>query len=721
MSISLAQSCAFPQDLDAAAHQILQELGDQFRITTDLLNNLSSSSSGIGPLVDQGEGILNQLLILGDGSSQIKDTGDVEDQFGLPASSPTPCEDEQALFYSGISMVAGVLYIGGDKSPNVADESNIEVLRRIYLASGRDFDKLSSLLNLNRVLVIHSKVQIQKVPAKASGVAYSDDEIRRLLNATYLQSENIVRNPDGSAVAVTSDFLAVNQSLDETIRVSGLKSADIATTVIHHLTIDNSTKSVNHFTQAGYIGSQLSAILAGEDLIDVTPSPVENSNKVSVSEASSIISSIDFIVERFEGLTPTDRVKLHDKLMAQMSTLTIQHKNTIVQSKFQVSVREQLDTYDLLRTKHTKDEDLICLFELRPELKGIYFNAPNSLIIQAINTPIAVGSTTASNKFLNSKPKTGLNNQVLVAMASDLDQATTNVDAFTKGSLLKARQNLVDFGGKDPFIVNIDDGIIQGQPSAGTPTDVILRNINFDKSFDIELHLGKVDKALADLGNFLNDNIAKPLAHIIGIIVTLMKAAENAVDTLVDMARAAILPLKQKVDSFMSKYLSLTGSGTFNSSLLKCAVNFDIQLAAPILDSLLSLVDELATQVRKLLSKLGEAVYNVVNKMLCTPINLMNAFLGQTSLSLPSACQLPTVNLGPDLEKALGDLRDSFSNKSIIFTNFSRDLVRYQVVITDAPEKLKQFQASSVCKSPGIQNFYNSALLNLGGGIRSPI
>lgn len=716
MAIQRALNCAFPQDLDAAADALLQEVGDRLSTINNIVDQLSEG--GIENLLNQSNQNLNRLLQQGDGSSDIKSVDDLENLFGLEKDGANAKEDERFLFFAGIIMLMGIVYVSADESPNAADLQNIEVLRRIYLASGRNIERLRELLALNRTLVIHSAVVIKKVPSKGKKERFSTEEIQRILENDSIQSNDIGYNEDGSAVVITSQFLDFNIPISETKRRFNLQDHDISTTIIHHQEIDNSTRGINFFDRLGYQSEELSAILAGQDLVNLSPSPVFASVEESKSQAVSLIETIGFLLQRFDNLSPNDKESLRTRILARMSTLEDQHRNTITKSKFLVSVREDLDTLDNLEEKQT-EEGLVCLFEQRPEISGIYFEATDEQLSNTLNQTASssVESTTISNRFLNQQINEPISNRSLVLMASDLEQATEALERFTKSSLEDARRFLIQFNSRSPVPTPSPAVIFQGQPSMGTPSDVLMRRMDFGNTFDFDTKFDAVNDAVASLDQLFEENISGPIASVVNFLLLIINEANRACDAVLGRVRQEALALKQRIDSFLSKYLSLTGSGSFDSSLLKCAINFDIGVSAPLLDNLLALIDQLAAEVSRFIAKVAQVISELLEKILCVPVNLLNGFLGGIENNLPAACQLPRVDLGEPLETALSNLRNAAISRNQTVANFNRDLIRYGISVEAAPDKLDQFRQSSTCNTSPFQGFYQTALLNISGGV----
>ncbi len=741
MAIQLAQACKFPQDLDAAAFAIDQQLGDSMQTSFAQLVDIEADLPAIQEKLVEGTLLLNQLLANGDGSSSLKNTDSLSEQYGLPSDKPSQEESEKRLKLAGIPMVAGAIYIDGSKSKISGDSNNVEVLRRLYFASGRDLSQVEKFLKIAQSFSVHMRISLIKAPPKTDGSLYTISELREIYNLSYLDKGSVYIASDGSATILTEEYLATNQSKTQTKNQFGLTSfPEVTSSVFHYNEVDNSSPTVQRFKNYEFDENEMSAILQGVDLVNLSSNPVQKSIDTSTTLASSMISTIDFLLTRFSQTTPSTLQTLKSKLLSEIKSLRDLHLTTISRSLFQVTIIVQKDTLDVLRAKHT-DEEIIYLLEKRKDIKGLYFTATDEEIQKALTqgTTATVGSTLVSNRFINQQDTEIISYSTLIKMSSDIDQAESNINTFTEDSIRKARQNLIDFGGSASSVVDTTatststsgpssvpisttqgtsgSGIFEGQPSMETPGFVLFQYMGFDKSFNIKLRIKAVDDALDRLNQFYTESIAKPIATVIKMVTKFFENVMNMCKQLMEKARNAILPIKQQVDAFMSKFLSLTGSGSFETSLLKCAINFDIGLSTGLLDNLLALLDSIASLLGGMIGKLAVWLADLLEKILCLPFNLINSFLGNISVNLPSACQLPRVDLGPDLTDALKGLRNIQNMKMQVFGGFNKELIKYKAIVNSATDKLAQFSNSAACSTGAASNFYNASILNINGGI----
>jgi hypothetical protein len=135
MAIELARNCQFPLDLDAASLALDQEIGDRLIANRALLDLAQDTDeiNAANALVDQATDILEQIIKQGDGTSSLRTTADVAEQFGLPKDPPSRLDDDILAPNTGIILIDTIVYVPGARSPSPADASNIEVLRKLYI------------------------------------------------------------------------------------------------------------------------------------------------------------------------------------------------------------------------------------------------------------------------------------------------------------------------------------------------------------------------------------------------------------------------------------------------------------------------------------------------------------------------------------------------------------------------------------------------------------
>jgi hypothetical protein len=172
------------------------------------------------------------------------------------------------------------------------------------------------------------------------------------------------------------------------------------------------------------------------------------------------------------------------------------------------------------------------------------------------------------------------------------------------------------------------------------------------------------------------------------------------------------------VDAFFSQYLTLTGSGVPDNSVLKCLIGFNVGVSTDIMNELYKLVGELSNLMARVFSKMNSMIRNILDKIICGPLEMLNSFLKTQQLVMPTTCELPKINLGNTLEVAISNLLNVTSAKNVVYNTYSKELVKYQIIVDAMPTKAIQFQ-NSLCATPQTTNFVGSAMLNISGGALS--
>ena len=150
MVVRVTSKCKFPHDLNFAIKQLEDEIGSRLLDNQQLLKDAESLLPGMNALLDTGNNILNDILKAnGAGtptSSNITTGSDVSDQYGLLPDNPTTQQQEEFLANAGITLIDGVVYLSGDMSTDPTNTLNIENLRRLYFAVGRDLVQTEKLI-----------------------------------------------------------------------------------------------------------------------------------------------------------------------------------------------------------------------------------------------------------------------------------------------------------------------------------------------------------------------------------------------------------------------------------------------------------------------------------------------------------------------------------------------------------------------------------------------
>lgn len=727
MAIDKAQQCAYPQNLDYATKQLLEYIGDTYNDLINQMDVIIASQDAIDTELDKSTDALNRILAKGSGSG-ITDVNAVSENFGIPKQVQTTTEDEKYLFYSGLVIVAGVIYADGKYSPLDEDKDNIEVLRKIYFACGRDFNKAKSIYAATKTKFLKNYIKTSTlVPGKYRTLSLT--EIKRKVYPTYVNEKFIVKMPDNNILVQTQSFMTEDVTILETKRRFNVSNEYIKNDVVHVLSVANNSAAIKEYTRQGFNNVQLSAILSGQSYVDNQVSPLSEELAQIRYKGKIIIGDIEKIQSSALTLSSSQVITVKNRLNTNLKELLKLLKNAMSLAIFDVNTIVQTTTIASLLDRNS-DSEIIHLLEDLPEVKGIYLNAPDDLLLRLIQA--STGTTTVSNNFLNTQtnPKVDLN--ILLQMQSDVVYCISLIDFISDikvrvRTLINMKNQLEIMITRDPTgtlntttttTTNIP---LQGQMSAVSSASMIIEQADIQKSFKLVQKLGNIDVELNKLLNKLSDKTLKPIAAVISTLSGIISNVLKTLDEAVAKMKKSILPFKKKLEAFYSQYLSLIGSGEFETSLFKCAIDFNISLTFPIIDELLALIDNLVSLIREYVEKLAKMISDMLEKLLCLPINLINSLIGSIDATLPSICTVQKVNLGPELEDALKKLRALCTYHQTLFSVTNRDLLRFRAMVSSAPDKLSQFKNSSICNSSQAQNFLNVAFLNINTGITNPL
>jgi hypothetical protein len=379
----------------------------------------------------------------------------------------------------------------------------------------------------------------------------------------------------------------------------------------------------------------------------------------------------------------------------------------------------------LLRQKHT-DDKIKYLLEKRQEVKGIYFNPPDDIFmahIAKVTTAATPNSTSISNQYINNfftnlVASNPFDQKKIMEMFARLQDAkTANEGAQEIASVKATKKALYAYIGIEPITAPAPTEILQGQPSAATPSTITVGEFDVPKTMDFEDRTKKVKESFQDLYNIYPEEIAGPLVDVLDSVVKLFSKACVGIDTIIASADKTLLAMKKRLDAWLSKQYGLTGMGNYEKSLLKCSVNWDIGVSLPLLDKLYDFLMKFVGKVIELLSKMQKWISDILTKLICMPANIMNSFLGKLQQALPSACKIPRFDLGDKLNTSLSALMNVCNVKGISLKAFEKDLVKLKVSVNAAPDRLGQFKGSALCDSPATSNFMNAAILNVSAGV----
>lgn len=723
MAFNSPVNCNIEDEIENLTNDILQEIGDSLNDAINQINEIENSDefNNLDSQIDRGNVLIQDLLNQGDPSSSITEIADLSTFFGLDGE-PTEENDEKMLSQGGLILVKGVLHVPGEAGTVSAD--NIEVFRRLYLSLGKDLAKTERFLNRKKDSQILRRLNIKVFPPISPVRPYSLSEIKNSLG-NDVRAEDVSYNSDLEALVVTTSFLDQDVSKQEALRRHSIDESRLVTNVFHYESVKSNLVSIRYWTNLGYKFDELNAILDGTDLRLQEPSPLRGTYNQNRNLVSEIKNTVDFVDERFNTIPDSQKTKLKNKIVSDIEDAIKNHTSLIRDTEFQVATVRELNTLEKLREVHS-DEEIKYLLEERTDVVGIKFDPTDDEFQAQLGSAsdIGVGSSTLSANFLNQQSEEPVDKSVLIGMYGDLIKAQSLMQTFTKEQLKKVSVLLQEYLDKDPFReIATEPSTFIGQTNMVSLSEVLYNRINYDRSFKIDLRIKAIDDLLADLGEFYTKYIAQNIAKVINSVTTIFKNAFSALDRIVEKMREKINKLKRKLDGFIAKYLSLIGKGDFETSLLKCAINFDIGLSTPILDDLLALIEGLADLIESLIQNLAALIANMLENILCKPLLLLDDLIAGGNNFLPSFCRVDLpISLGDDLTKALVDLRRVGSMRGFSGFNLQGDLVEFRARVDSAPDRLQQFQNDQACRSRSTGLFMNNAtsLLSVGKTFQNP-
>ena len=736
--MAVTNRCKFPHDLNYAIKLLDDDLGERFLANQQLLAEAEAVLPGLDDLIDEGTNILDELMTKnGSGSqtsSSLTTTNDVTTQYGLLPDKPTTEEQEKFLFNAGIILIDGVWYLAGNKSDDFKDSNNIETLRRLYFALGKDLKKTEDVLkNSIKTIFVSDKLDLLQLPKKGmvngNIVQYSLEDVRKDLKQDQLTDKDIAYTADGRTIVLTKSFIAIDQTIPVTVNNNKIPLYQHISNVFHLEGVDDSTSAINRYKDLGYTGITLNPILDGVDFVNDNNLYLYTSLTNLKEQASKIISILDFIEKRMSGPAHAKAYSLtefYNQINLALQQLIQDHENFLSLLLFLVSKHIKKDILDSLRQKHT-DDKIKYLLEKRQEITGIYFNPPDDVFMAYVSkatTAAAPNSTSISNQYINnffsnlqvSNPYD--QKKVLNMYARLIDAKTANSGIKNINSVKLTKKALYAYIGIDPATASSPTDILQGQPSTATPSTVTAGGFDVPRTMDFADREKKAKDSFKDLYNIYPEEIAGPLIDVLDSVVKLFSKACIGIDTIIASADKTLLAMKKRLDAWLSKQSSLTGQGDYSSSLLKCSINWDIGVSLPLLDKLYDFLMKFIGKVIELLSKMQKWISNILTKLICMPSNILNSFLNNLQKSLPSACKLPRFDLGDKVNASLSAMMNVCAVKGVTLRAFEKDVAKIKVSVNAASDRLGQFKSGAICDSPATANFMNAAVLNVNIRIR---
>ena len=695
MAIVQLKTCVAEGDLANALLNFNQQVGDA---TRDILNQISALPvAGISDLMDQGQALLDQEI-------QPTTSNALMYSVGLPIPHPQNqrLADEERLEPYGIYLIDGVLYLKGS-------DNNIEYFRRLFFAVGSDLTRFFSVINsTQKFSVVQTNLTVNQLPL---GQSWTVTGAQALYQNNAI--ENVYLAGDGYYYCVAPNFLAINESKQTCAQRFQIPPNQIITQVfwLNQTYTDNAT--ISALQALGLDANEINAALSGQRLIDTLPSVYSYQAAQVQQDTGQALSQSRLFESRYAKLSQASRdsfqSSISDIVKNTQKDLFIQQDN--VRFYGTVLVNPQDIATFLARNSQA---DLTYLFTQRRNIQSINFAATNAQIMQVINQVLAVqaGNTSTSSINANSLPSNQQNvdptinqtNQQLISSYCAGYQYTTPHMKLT--NLMTAISCLQS---------------ILGQPTSQTSTNTVQGYQSFD-SPATTLAMGS--NILLSLNTDAITNALEALAKgytgifkvLIELLANLVRTMKTAFTQTVNAMRSQVSALVTKIQSFISQFMSLHGTASIDSSLLKCSFNFNLSPDFPIFSELEKFLEQMVAKVNNLIAGLVKVVYDFVNKLLCLPLNLFNGMVSNIQNNLPSFCSLYKVTLPADIEAEMLQIRDAFQLQGNVFSAFSRDLVRLNVSVQATPQKLKQFKQNLVCQNPASTQLFGSISTAIGFG-----
>ena len=358
--MAVTNKCQFPHDLSFAVKQLEAEIGNRLIANQELLKAAEALLPDMGGLVDEGNAILDELLAKnGAGTTTASDivtSADVATQYGLLPDNPTQEEEEKFVGNAGTILFDRIIYMSGAQSDNPKDSTNIQILRRLYFAVGKDLKKVESILNdSTKTVFIHDQLNLKVVPAKDKGKIYSIVQIRDLLQQPQINSEDVAYTSDQRAVVILKNFLLQDTPKSTTLNITKIPPYQLISNIFHLDGVDTSTSALQRYTSMGYAGEELNSIMLGQDFIDTNAITIINKVDSLHQDASNLIDFIGFIQSRINStfFSKSDIDKMYSDLRIALDALMNNHQSLICMLKFEVSLYLIKDILTKLREKHS--------------------------------------------------------------------------------------------------------------------------------------------------------------------------------------------------------------------------------------------------------------------------------------------------------------------------------------------------------------------------------
>lgn len=689
-------------DLSSAFNKIV----DQISAVEDEINE-----SGVDSMIDGLNNTLQDIVNHGDPNSNIKDISVLSSLFGI--DSPNTQEDDERRIFDSTDLVLTNGAFFKKAEPDSLYYNNIETLRRAYFAVGRDLNLLNEEYLSKTDNAYRFSLDVKKANPIVSNKQLTISQIRRIFDDKSISINDYITLPDYSVLLVKKTPLLIpNINSEELNSRYNVNDGVSTSSIFHKTTPKNTTTAINRWLHLGY-ESELPSILDGID--PAFDFDVVSKLHSSLQELNSrLINDINFYMSRIGSIGMSNINRIVDDMCSVSNNI-----NSIFQ--FEVSEITEFDTLKKLKER-LSDDDIHYLFTTQKYVSSINLDISESDLMSSIRPSLSssAGDTITSTSIMNkTQSLKEINYFVVLFILSDIQNIKDALkNGMTKDGLSNALEAANTLATRQFISAEPQPQTLSGFPSYTSASSIINQRMDINKNFKITLACAAIDNIIGDISAMYDKYIGKNISALFKIIVNLVKKAIMMVNQLRDRMLAAILPLKRKLDQFISKYLTLIGSGDFGSSVLKCAVNFDIGLDTDIFDMLAAAITILAQVMNRLIAKLVAIIVEAIEKIICPVISMVDKLMGSANSYLPSFCSFNSPILLPeDAVKALNDLRSIASLQSSALDSYNGDLIKARAAIETANDRLSSFVDQAGCLNKTASSLMSSTLLNTSKGI----
>ncbi len=693
---------------------ITDELGELFEQANDTIASIEQLivDQGIESDIDTAEESLQDMLSAGDsGGSTIQYVDQLPPLFGIDGPN-TQEDDERYIFDNTACVLSNGIYF---KKPTIdsVHPDNIETLRRAFNATGRDLVKLEAEITRQTDVSYRFQITSNILDPDVGNQSLSLTDIRTRINDNTITRSDYVELPDRSVLVVKKEPLLVPDLTDAEIpQRFGFNIKEITGTVLHKGSAKNTTSVINKWISQGF-EEELPSILDGED-------PSSNLGVISPlfqevkTPSGELLTSLEYYKSRFNSINP---VSTKSRIEQSLTEIEMSIKQLISVFLTEVSVVTEFDTLAKLRTRLTDAQIEYLLLNQRYVL-GIDLDATDDELLQLFMSTMAqlAGDSGPSSRKLNTQvPLRDQNYAIILFCLSDILTAQDiNSGTLTAQVLDQLILTMTTLTGRVLIEVLPPATPVQGYPCYTTPGFIALQRTDYMKNFNVTLKIGELDKILEDLKALYDRTIGVVIENVMKAIATAAQTAIRMVNQLRDKLLAQIAPLKRKLAEFISKYLTLIGQGNFDSSVFKCAVDFNIGLNTGVLEALEILIIALAEKINQLVALLLNRLIPLIDELLCKPLAMIDGFIGSANSYIPPFCTIKAPQLlTDDAIKYLREIRSIVGAQGAGFTAFSGSLGSLRAEINTAPDRLDTFRNGATCMGQTASTLMSGSLVNI--------